>query len=276
MLNPASWLEQAQRLQVGERKRMGHDCGPGECLIVENKSDGWSAYCHRCSPDYGNGWIPKPKPSLHERLALLAGVTHADDAARLRPTLPRPQEHSTQAWPLFAKVWLYKAGLSNADIAKLGIYWCPAMQRVVLPVTEKGQVIYWQARGFDEDRPKYINPQVDRRRIVSQHGSGSTLVLTEDILSAWKVGRHTEAWSIMGTKLQDLALSRIVGQGRPVLVWLDPDWNAPPLKRAGPRAMSKIVAQLRQYGVDAKRIISRADPKLLTPEEIHEHLYTKE
>jgi hypothetical protein len=34
-------------------------------------------------------------------------------------------------WPLYARVWLYRAGLSNDDIRALGAYYVERLDRVV-------------------------------------------------------------------------------------------------------------------------------------------------
>lgn len=161
-------------------------------------------------------------------------------------------------------MWLYKAALDRTDIAKLGVYLHEPSRRVVVPVFDQGSLVYWQARSVDGRQPKYINPQVNRQRLVAKFGRGDPLVLTEDVLSAYRVGWHTEAWSLMGTKLTDYIATAILKRGGRVLVWLDPDWQYPAGKRPGVIAAKKITNQLRSMGVQVERIVSRADPKLLS------------
>jgi hypothetical protein len=262
MLDTQSWLTAAQALTQGQRSRVPHDCGSGKVLLIENKPEGWSAWCHRCSD---KGWHPKPQPSLQERLARLQTATTADAkaAADVRP--PMPAEFDPSLWPIAARVWLYKAGLSNDRIQALGFYWNPDMRRVVMPVLcDRGRLVYWQARGFD-DRPKYINPEVDKP--LYKQGSGLLLVLTEDMLSAARVGEVTAAWSILGTSADDGFLTDIVATGLPVRVWLDPD-------KAGLKGRRKLVTKLRAYGVDAVSIKTAKDPKFYSNEEIRKFLWT--
>lgn len=89
-------------------------------------------------------------------------------------------------------------------------------------------------------------------------------MLTEDVLSAFRVGKLTEAWSLMGTSLTDHVAASIRPDTR-VLVWLDPD-------PAGTKAARAIVNQLSGIGVEARRIKSRADPKCLSNREIEQCL----
>lgn len=259
MLGPAGWLPQAQQLPPGAKARVDHDCGAGRTLLIENAEKGFTAFCFRCSEP---GFVPHPQPSLAERISRLRAARVEDVEAETdpRPPLPALFADRVSEWPGEARVWLYKAGLSNDRIAELGYYWCPRIKRVVLPVFDAGRVVYWQARGFDKERAKYINPKIDKP--VYRVGSGPILVLTEDMLSAAKVGAVTEAWSILGTYAPDDAvLTEIIRMGKPVRVWLDPDG-------AGRKGRRKLVPKLRAYGVDALGVETERDPKLHSNEEI--------
>lgn len=141
---------------------------------------------------------------------------------------------------------------------------------MVLPIMEGDDPIYWQARDptwtRKTKRPKYVNPPIDKQRLVAKYGAGELLVLTEDVLSAYRVGQETEAWSILGTKLSTHVAGGIAPE-RPVAVWLDPD-------AAGRKAARDIVEFLRSMGHPALRIDSRADPKLLSRKEIQRWVKT--
>jgi 5S rRNA maturation endonuclease (ribonuclease M5) len=54
-------------------------------------------------------------------------------------------------------------------------------------------------------------------------------------------------------------------RGQRVNVWLDPD-------AAGQRGATKIIKQLRLFGIEYRNIISTRDPKLHTREEIRSYL----
>lgn len=227
-------------------------------MKVQHKEDGYHAYCWRCGE---SGWISHPAPSLAERIAKLNRERDEDIQARSVLDLPVPQVSDPQQWPAPARVWLYKAGMSNDDIESLGFYWNPRLARVVMPLYIEGRLMYWQARGFNSSRAKYINPDVPKDHLVARFGTGKLLVLTEDILSAFKVGKVTEAWSIMGTSASDAVLNKIVADGRPVVVALDPD-------AAGRKGASKIRKALALLGVDVRIVHMQKDPKLLPIKEI--------
>lgn len=248
--------EAGQNLSVGQRIRLEHSCGDGYPLLVSRNNQGISAWCFRC---HAKGWIPDER-SLAERIQALSQAQECDQVAADSLELPGPGKFSTWDWPAEALLWLFKAGFSRDEIEAHGWYWNPRMQRVILPVRNKGgKVIYWQGRGFDKVRAKAINPATNREGLVAQYGSGTKCVaLTEDILSAAKVGgvEGVSAWALLGTVLSySIALS-LAELGRPVLLMLDDD----PAGRRGAAEASKILSLL---GVWHKQVYFGKDPKLV-------------
>lgn len=265
MLDPASWLDKAQSLELGAKVRTTHDCGAGDVLIIEHKQAGWSAYCHRCSD---KGWHSKPLPSLAERAEARAAQREADEALKHDPRPPYPPVFDVQQWPLKARVWLYKAGINNEGIGRLGAYYHERTRRVVLPVTDEGRLVYWQARNVglcEAGAAKYLNPKADRTQLCPRYGEDDVIVLTEDILSAFRVGQVSEAWSLMGTKLHAPTLVRLLKAGKPVLVWLD---NDDAFHNAGQVAAAKVIRTLTNVGIKCANIVTDLDPKLLSRAQI--------
>lgn len=237
------------------RLRVEHDCGPGRTLLVSHKPDGWAAWCFRCGEP---GFVPAPAQSLSEKLAALREQRSADLVASAALDLPEPRETDPQRWPDAARVWLYKAGFSNDAILQLGWYYSPGMRRVVLPVFDAGQLVYWQARALDGRQPKYLNPVVGSKP-VAKYGEGRVLVLTEDILSAARVARVTQAWCLLGTSITDRVAAHIAAERKPVVVMLDPD-------AAGVRGAAKARKLLQLVGCDVFVARPKKDPKFLTKE----------
>lgn len=261
-MSDQAWVTVAQSLPEGSTRKIGHDCGPGDCLQINHKRDGWSAYCHRCTY---KGFVPRPAETLSEKLARLQRIQAAERDASLSPSLPMPAEYEPSLWPLAARVWLYTAGLSNVEIRQLGYYWNARIQRVVMPIRDaEGNLLYWQARTLDKTNPrKYLNQRgVDKHSFVAKYGTGPLVVLTEDILSGYRVSRAgVEAWPLMGTKLSTKLAAEIIQDGRPVACWLDSD-------SAGRTAAARVCKTLRSYGIKVTNLVSDADPKLLSREEI--------
>ena len=191
----------------------------------------------------------------------MARVKEAELHATATIDLPAPMTMDPQHWPAAPRVWLYKAGLSNDDIEGLGFYYNERLRRVVMPIYQAGKLAYWQARSLDKGVAKYINPPVDKSGIMPTYGSGPFTLLTEDILSAYKAGRVTQAISLMGTRLSHTLLVRLAQAGQPVGVMLDPD-------KAGINAAIKVRKALINAGCDARIVHVSKDPKLLSTQEI--------
>lgn len=255
MLDRSSWEGYVTSVpRLGQSIRTGHDCGEGRVLKVAHGDEGYTAWCFRCND---KGFIPHAAPSLSERLARLNQQRRADAAAGSDTALPEPREPDPQAWPDAARVWLYKAGFSNDDIISIGAYWCPAIGRVVLPVVQDGRPVFWLARSIDGRQPKYLAPIADRSRIVAKYGSGPVVVITEDILSAFRVARVTEAWSALGTSLPVPILNQLIEQRRPVVLMLDPD-------AGGDKGTIRMLRPLRNAGVAVYAARPHRDPKYFT------------
>lgn len=265
MIKPEDFQAVGESLAVGKSVRVGHWCGEGDVLKVDRKPNGISAWCHRCAT---KGWLPITEP-LSERIARLAGQRQADDEARQSARLPGPGIRDPQLWPMPARLWLYKAGLSNDEIVQRGFYYVERMRRVVMPVYLDGELVYWQARALDSDQTKYLNPSVNRDAVTYRAGKGKVIVLTEDILSACKVSRVTEAWSIMGVQLSDANLTALIRDGRPVVVALDPD---PP----GIAGSLSVLMRLQMVGIPCVNVTKelRCDPKLMNRQEIEQWIFS--
>lgn len=259
MLSPASWLPRAKLLRLGERKRTDHDCGPGRTLTIENSPDGLRAWCFRCND---KGWEPPPQVSVAERLARLRSQAAWDEQYAQCVDLPGPMVRVWDEWPDRAKFWLIKAGLTRADLPGLGCYYHPPTDRVVLPVlSPSGSTVFWQARALDGRQPKYLAPGIGKKDAVPKYGKADMVTLTEDILSAYKVGLVAEGWALLGTSISNACLAEMVNRGQPVNLWLDPD-------AGGDRGRAKIAPAIRGTGLRVNIIYSKRDPKMMTRHEI--------
>ena len=47
-MHEEEWLDQAKRCPLGQARRVYHGAETTPALVVFNKQDAWSAYCHRC------------------------------------------------------------------------------------------------------------------------------------------------------------------------------------------------------------------------------------
>lgn len=264
------WWPQAQHLAVGARVRGDHLCGDPGTLLITRASDHYSAYCFRCGARGYKG----EQESLATKLERMKREQQADDEARVSPSLPEPRVYDLSEWPRDDALWFYKMGLSPWMIAELGLYWCPTLGRVVLPIMQAGRAVFWQARAHKRT-PKWIAPNIPKRGLVAVfgQGKGDTIVLCEDALSAYKVGRVTEAWSLLGTKVTPSVAAALARSGKRVATWLDDDKGRANRHNPGQEAASGIRSALRAVGIDVRNITSPKDPKYYGPEFIMEKLY---
>lgn len=251
------WLHYTQQLSTGQRVRVPHDCGEGDCMVVSKDGNEARAYCHRCG---GVGFY-REQESLAEQLARSQREASADNTARATLELPQPMEPLSNA-PKELAVWFYKMGLSPSRVQELGLYWCPSIGRVVLPIRQDDHVVFWLARSHKRT-PKWLGPDVPKTGLTFKYGvgKGDTIVLTEDALSAWKVGQVTEAWSLLGTKAHARVVHELMQQGKRLAVWLDDDRGRKNGSNPGQEAARKIAKTLRELGEDVRNITSDRDPK---------------
>lgn len=260
-------LEIAKALRPGNRQRADHDCGSGKTALISTDDKGYRLHCFRCGE---GGWSPKAPEPLSVRLERLRAGSVADGAVSSFAALPEPRVSRYGDWPPEARLWLLKAGLSAHDVGRLGAYYHPTTMRVVLPVLDPftGLLKYWQARSLYGRMPKYLGSPVGRSDCVPRWGSAEAITLTEDILSAYKVGTVAEGWCLLGTSINHTCLSMLLAEQRPVNVWLDPD---PP----GRRAAAKVTSVLKGYGLVVRNVLLEKDPKLLHRSQIKELLCSK-
>jgi DNA primase len=257
-----AWLRAAQRLKLGGKGRAWHGCSGSSnspTLLISNDQDKWSGWCFRC---HESVFEFKPKESFRERIERMRKQAQADEAISQSVALPRPINTDLETWPIEARMWLLKASVGRSNIKPLGAYHHAPTNRVVLPVIDAGRLLYWQARSIDGREPKYLGASIDKQHITARYGMGDP-VLTEDILSAYRVGESGagQGTAILGTSLNDKVLSQLIKQAKPVTVWLDPDGP-------GRDAARDIITRLDVVGLPHRQIITSRDPKLLSKGEI--------
>ena len=260
-LSKASWLPQAEALDLQDRRsrRVDHDCGGGRTLLISRDGATLKAWCFRCN-DGGTHHVVE---ALEDRIARLARGSAADQEAKAQLEMPSGVRTFAD-WPTPARLWLARAGLSSYDVGQMGAYYSPDMGRVILPCGGG----FWNARSIDGRQPKYLAPNIDK--VYPKYGAAERVTLTEDILSAYKVGKVGEGWCMLGTALPSKLLSEILARGCEVNVWLDNDLPPTHPVNRGQIAAKKVSKQLRAAGVAVRNIITERDPKLICLSDIKE------
>lgn len=248
------------------RRFLHRGCSEGKdrAAIITRFPDRWKWYCHRCG-----------KAGVVDLQGLpLSYKVKAAKANRRPPPQQRVREvrlpHDfTLEIPPEGLVWLWDYFLDEKEIEHYGIGYSPSLRRVILPVYQDQELVYWQGRWVDKpdpDQPKYINvAAVGRGRLFYRLDTYpyNHVVLVEDILSAIAVHRVTNSIALLYAYVPDDLVKQLVEEYGTVIIWLDPDKNSYTLKK---------VRRLRAFGWNVHRITSFSDPKCYPIGEISTYL----
>ena len=98
---------------------------------------------------------------------------------------------------------------------------------------------------------------------MTRYGVGNTLVFTEDIVSAIKVGRTAVGMPLLGTSINRTRLASLRPLYERLIVWLDEDkW----------REARDIAEAAKFLGWQSTTILTPKDPKECNDDEIQEYL----
>jgi hypothetical protein len=166
---------------------------------------------------------------------------------------PMPEDSKPQIGALGWQ-WLKKYDINEEETKTF--LWSDEKQWLIFPFKGlKDETVAWQARNLNAERPKpkYLTygPISD---IMVEIGAGERCILTEDLLSAVKVGRSSGVigMPIFGSIVSLKLITRLAKRFKSVGVWLDRDKVQEALKAR---------SRLSQYIPEVFMIISEKDPK---------------
>jgi hypothetical protein len=238
------------------------NCGSGEKLSVTHSMKSYWCNCYRCGftdIEY------KGKQSLAE-LTRIQELNKAAESIELTLDLPKD---FTNDLPLHARMWLFKAGITEPVYRSHNIGYSERLDRVVLPVYDaQDNLIWYQCRALQAgQKPKYLQPARDRSKVMFHvtlcREDVQRVIVVEDILSAIRVGRHINTVSLLGTKITTAQAAHL-GQYSEVTTWLDAD-------RAGRQGAYKIRKTLSLL-TTVSNILTPLDPKELSDKDIRSQL----
>lgn len=247
-------------MSVGQSIRVPHKvCSPCRDMIVTRKQTGVHAYCFRCKESM---WY-SPESYTREDLSLIKKKS-LDTVSNGK--LP---DDFTTSIPVEKRVWFYKYGVTDALISKHGFGYSPSLDRLVMPYYNKsGSLAFMQMRSNDPTAvPKYVS-MVNTQCMFEVNTLNPLLpeavVLTEDILSAVKVGQVQTSASLLGTSfLPGYTDSPYINNNEHTLfiLWLDPD-------KAGKVGSATIAKKLSLLGKRTYVLETERDPKCYSKEQI--------
>lgn len=199
---------------------------------------------------------------------------YQNKSIRYKPTLPINTLYKEIALPwditndLQERVLQYLNSfyLTKQEIKENNILWSDSIQRICFPVFNGDKLLAWQGRylGEDKTKPKWFS-QGNLKEIlhIIKPKRNSTLVLTEDIISAIRVGNQENfcASPLFGSHIDikklyqyDFAISP-----NQYILWLDKDKEI---------ESYKFTQNARQSGLPCATIVTDRDPKTYTHMEI--------
>ena len=226
-------------------------CGSRDNL---GRYDDGSAWCFGCGYyEKANAWGWKPsEPSERDdgdQFQLSAGLVESTH------------------FPERVTEYLQKYGISPQEAFRNGARF-DADRRALAFVYQNihGQPCCVQERSFagNPKIPKYLNRGETSDVWCLIGDKGTAVTITEDTLSAIKVGRVCDAFPALGTNFQNWKLLELFKRGyRRVYVWLDSDkW----------REGREICEKAQWLGMTAKAILTDLDPKSYSDKDILEYL----
>lgn len=201
-------------------------CGSRDNLA---RYDDGHAYCFGCH------YQEKPERVILRLPQPAAKVKNFKDL----PPLPDDATEMLGWKPL---TWLAKYGIVHTE--QKNFMWSEEKQWLIWPVRKDGELVAWQARNFNEERPKpkYITRGSMQSRVYVMSNlidtpnnpyETDTVIITEDVVSAIKVSRQSNAIPLFGSDCNLLTLIALSVKFNKLGVWLDMDKAGKALEIAG-------------------------------------------
>lgn len=195
----------------------------------------------------------------------------AKSNVKITPTVLLPSDCDI-SYPIRALQWMAQYELTRHDLLSNNVLWSESRQRLIFPVFADGVLLAYQGRYFGEDSTarKWWGTG-DFKNIFAFKGKASrSIVLVEDVVSAIKISRFTQALWLSGCvigKERWKRLFKLIPKGVQCIIWLDPDKRIDSIKEARVGA---------SYGLCTSALFSDKDPKEHSYVEIEEYLSKKD
>lgn len=174
-------------------------------------------------------------------------------------------EDVTNCLPNRALEFLHQFHCTLHQIKENFILWSEQYERICFPIYTPTELLAWQGRylGKDPKKPKWFSQGKLNEILHITKPYTSKLILTEDIISAIRVGSQEEycASPLFGShvSVKKLAQYLLIYRVYKFYLWLDKDKEIESYKYA---------QRARQLGIDCVTIVTDKDPKAYTDEEI--------
>ena len=179
---------------------------------------------------------------------------------------PMPLDSDTEL-PARVLQWIKKYGLTDAEIDENEMLYSPSESLLIFPVRDyKGKLLMWQGRNFSNKLrvPKYITRRPKDSVVMHIIGEqkGKMIVLTEDLISAIKVGRQCSTMPLWGSHISSSIAKILSTHFESAVIWLDCDKRDYAIRAAMQHCLFFPIVPL----------ITSLDPKEYSDDEIQEIL----
>lgn len=222
--------------------------GSSDSMLITTKPDSSvSAKCFRCG---AVGFVP----SSSFILAGSGGVSSSVVVPRY-VGIPKGSK-SWSEFPIKAKSWLLKSGMTEEMCSAFNIVWSDKFETLIIPINVGGKLIGVIHRGFEKHN-RYRLITTDGRSCVlfaTIDGNTERVVLVEDSLSAIRIKSvGVSSIALLGVELKPIIKKILIELGvKKVSVWLDNDTSSVVLKaRHIAKELSWIDVEIIK-GADAK------------------------
>lgn len=239
-------------------------CGSRDNLGVYGDGHKWCFGCQYYIKGDTGASVEEMKARLVPSTQQEENTPNASDSS-----LSLPADYTRSLEPIGAQ-WLLKYGISKGERIKNHIGWSQRYESLVFPVYDShDNLLLVQRRFFGAGKwPKYhTKGRPESVLHILGDGDLDTGVLTEDLLSAIKVGRQYNATPLWGSNLSVDKVRRLSHRFSKLIIWLDRDKAKDSVKykwRAMPffEKVHIIVSELDPKEYNDDTIASLVEPNL--------------
>lgn len=245
-LSKDEYLPISEGMTEGEVKRVSHesaDCsGDSKSLRIEVKQDGSIiAKCYRCGGRgfHGSHGAAALKRKIDATTGVPLGTAHGNVSSfdwavdRLKQRLGSVREgarivEDIDDFGIHGRLWIKQYGITDHEVKTYGICYDEEWGKVLIPIFDSEGVAGYQARAVrpDDKDAKYLTYywRPTSMLYAAPGANMERLVITEDVISAIKVGRQWLAMPLNSTQLSDKHKTTILSSGvHDFIVFLDDD-----------------------------------------------------
>ena len=200
---------------VGDKVRANHCGRSAKSMVVERTNDGTvSAKCFRCGAFGKNDH--KNKPSIEPK-----SLKDKDNK------LPIDVVYAWKDWNPLAINYVDNKEFTEEESKELGLGWSESMHRMIIPVSNNlHRLAGWQAKSFT-GTPRYLSFSDNKKHMYYQRDNFNPLyvnsvVITEDVMSAFKCSQLLSSFAILTTKITNQMKHALMQYDR-FYIWLDND-----------------------------------------------------